>query len=129
MIKKTKFNDCVGIHFNLTEGIPLTDGIRSNPKFCTNGEFIGFPNRNSLFSARDKKDVYNELTAQIQKFISTGLIINHVDSHHHIHNAISVFPIVLKILYENNCKKIRIFRNAGHIHIFKRYIKNIYNYY
>ena len=39
------FLDRVGIHINLTEGAPLTEGIKNDPFFCESGVFHGKINR------------------------------------------------------------------------------------
>jgi predicted glycoside hydrolase/deacetylase ChbG (UPF0249 family) len=33
----------------------------------------------------DFKEVHNEIEAQIEKALATGILINHLDTHHHIH--------------------------------------------
>ena len=56
-VKDSPYRDQIGIHINLTEGRPLTDGIRENPLFCdTDGNFIDFPHRYRFLSKKDKKD-------------------------------------------------------------------------
>lgn len=128
MIKGTPFEKLVGIHINLTEGRPLSDGIKNNPLFCNeNGEYIYFPHRFKLLSKKDKKDVYYEITAQVERFKSSGLEIHHADSHHHVHNAMNIFPIYLRVMKEQGVTKIRRFRNLGQILFIKKIMKNLYN--
>ena len=71
-----KFSKRIGLHFNLTEGKPLT-----NPKSLTekNGIFLGksgFWNNHASF---DSSEIREELVAQIEKFKSlTGFLPAHV---------------------------------------------------
>ena len=121
------FTDNVGVHFNITEGKPLTDSIKECPSFCENGVFHGRINRLKPLSKAEKTAVYKELSAQVRKIKSTGLAIDHADSHHHIHTALFIAPIVLDICKENGIDKIRLHRNIGSIPAYKKAIKNAYN--
>ena len=127
-IIKSPFKDKVGLHINLTEGKPLTEGIRKNKKFCNeSGCFIGFPNRYALLSKKDKYDVYAEIEAQFNKLLKTGITINHVDSHHHVHNSYSILPIVIAIMKEKCINKLRIVRNTGKLNLIKKAYKYVIN--
>ena len=127
LIKNTPHASCVGIHFNLTEGKPLSSRIAKNKKFCIDGNFTGAFSRNKPLTKRDRQDVYEELSMQAKRYIEAGLSVNHVDSHHHVHNAIFIFPIFLKVCKENSLYKVRLFRNIGPINFLKRIIKKYYN--
>lgn len=124
-----RYNDRIGIHFNITEGIPLTQGIKNNINFVKDGTFFGKINRIKLLSKQDKKDVYFELSAQVEKFYKSGLKISHADSHHHIHTAMNITPIFIEVCQKYKITKIRLHRNIGNITILKRAIKMIYNKY
>ena len=120
-IKGTPFVNKIGLHINLTEGKPLTDGIRKNRKFCDDGgAFIGFPNRYSKLTKSDKKDVYDEIEAQFNKLIQAGININHVDSHHHVHNSFRILPIILDVMKKKNVNGLRMARNVGKLNLLKR---------
>ena len=121
------FADKVGIHFNLTEGEPLTDEIKHCPAFCENGLFHNRINRLKPLNSAEKAAVYKELTAQAKKVKTAGLSIDHADSHHHIHTAVFIAPIVFRICREYGIDKIRIHRNIGNISSRKRIIKSLYN--
>lgn len=127
-IKNSPYADKVGLHINLTEGKPLTEGISKNKKFCDEqGNFIGFPNRYSRLSKLDKKDVHNEIEAQFNKILEAGLRINHVDSHHHVHNSFRIIPIILRIMKEKNISSLRKARNVGKLNLFKKMYKAFIN--
>lgn len=126
-IKEKKLENKVGIHFNLTEGIPLTEEIKSCKLFVEDGRFKGGFNRLKPLSYKEKKAVYEELTAQILKIKTSGITITHADSHHHIHTGLFIAPIIERVCKEHGIKKIRIHRNIGFIPIYKKIIKSLYN--
>ncbi|MBR4909988.1 MAG: ChbG/HpnK family deacetylase [Clostridia bacterium] len=127
LAKENGFADKVGIHFNLTEGAPLTEDIRNCPAFCENGVFHNHINRLKPLNSVEKASVFKELSAQAAKIKAAGLKIDHADSHHHIHTAIFIAPIVFKVCKEFGIEKIRIHRNTGSIPAYKKVIKNLYN--
>ena len=127
LILDTPYKSSVGIHINLTEGIPLTDGIRKNQLFCKEGIYDYFPHRYTYLSVADKKDVYNEMIAQIATYLKTGLSIHHADSHHHVHNAPSIFPIYLTVMKEQGIRGVRLFRNYGNIPAIRKLGKAYFN--
>ncbi|WP_150467029.1 ChbG/HpnK family deacetylase [Francisella sp. SYW-9] len=89
----------VGIHLNLTEGTPLTNAksISKNKEFLPLSKLLA----KSKLRAISYTDVYNELKAQIDNFISLwGDLPDFIDGHQHVHH----FPIVRKAvidLYKN----------------------------
>lgn len=123
-----EFDEKVGIHFNLTEGTPLTDGIKHLPAFCDKGVFHGRVSRLKHLSDQECKAVYDELSAQCIRLCEAGVNLVHADSHHHIHTAIFIAPIVMRVCKENGIDKIRLHRNLGDISFSKRAIKGIYNF-
>lgn len=127
LAKEEGFSDKVGIHFNLTEGEPLTDDIKECPSFCENGIFHHRNNRLKPLNSTEKQAVYNELRSQVEKIRAAGIVIDHADSHHHIHTAFFIAPIVFRICKENGIDKIRLHRNIGNVPSYKRIIKNLYN--
>ena len=127
LAKENGFADNVGIHFNLTEDKPLTEDIKRCPAFCENGIFHDRINRLKPLNKTEKEAVYKELSAQAAKIKAAGLKIDHADSHHHIHTAIFIAPIVFKVCKGFDIEKIRIHRNTGSIPAYKKVIKSIYN--
>ncbi len=62
----------VGVHLTLTEGVPF--------------QLQFFPSRENLMTALAEMPVvalFDEWRAQIEAFLSTGLALTHLDSHHH----------------------------------------------
>lgn len=126
-VQKTDYKDKVGIHLVLTQGTPLTESIKYNANFCDNGLFRRNTNIHRRFTEKDKEDVYCELKAQFEKYLSTGLGIHHIDSHHHVHTIRDVLPIVNRLMEEYRVNSLRIFGNIGQINPCKRFIKNLHN--
>ena len=127
-IFKTEYPDRVGIHFDLTEGTPLTDGMKKDDFFCNgDGVYHMHPQRYQRLDAVRRKTVYDELTAQVKRIRETGLAIHHADSHHHIHTAPFITPIVLQVMKENGIHRLRIQRNIGNIPGYKRLLKRLMN--
>lgn len=117
--KSEGFADKVGIHLNLTEGMPLTEGIKQNPLLCgPDGRF------NALFCQStkyrlyldnlSKEQVYQELSAQLKKYKDYGLTLFHVDSHHHVHTNYPIYLVVKSLSKEYDFASIRLSRNLFH---------------
>lgn len=77
---KTRKLPGIGLHFNLTEGKPITVGLRNltdkEGRFYINIVEKKFVNTNEIMT---------ELEAQYNKAIKAGIDIKHLDSHHHVH--------------------------------------------
>ncbi|MED7787582.1 ChbG/HpnK family deacetylase [Francisella sp. 19X1-34] len=94
---KNIYNDSmdVGIHLNLTEGTPFTKAtsISKNKEFLSLSKLLA---KSKLRSIK-YNDVYNELKAQIDNFISLwGDLPDFIDGHQHVHH----FPIVRKVVID-----------------------------
>jgi len=103
------FADRIGVHLNLTCGQPLTEGIRRWTG--ANGEMTVLEHRlwadRSLLTA-----VYQELKAQVERLIHTGITPTHFDSHQHILNSFPYTAAALQVARECNVSRMRIARNA-----------------
>lgn len=112
------FFDKVGLHLNLTFGMPLTEKIRNCRRVCnSDGSFSGEFHRSVvgrlLFSNEEKVAVSEEIEAQMRRFVSTGFTLMHLDSHHHVHSDWGVLRIMLPLARIYGFKTIRLSRNAG----------------
>jgi hypothetical protein len=129
-IKEHGREEQIGIHFNLTEGWPLTEKIRSWRTFCNQkGMFHNQINRLKPLSKDETLAVSLELSAQLELMQRDGLPVTHADSHHHIHTAIFLAPIVLNVLTKYHISKVRIHHNMGTISQEKRILKWLFNSY
>jgi len=130
IVKESKLHECIGVHLNLMEGQPLTNGIRSFKRLCNEvGFFSGsLEGSHFKFTPEERKAVTAELIAQIEVLEKKGIKPTHIDSHHHFHNSLSFFPIVIRIARMKNIKAIRLNPNCyEHLPIYKRIYKLSYN--
>ncbi|MBX9705849.1 MAG: ChbG/HpnK family deacetylase [Gammaproteobacteria bacterium] len=112
LLKSYKNTVDLGLHFNLTEGQPLT----AMPRLAPQGKFPGLKPLILLSSLRQISiaEIEQELTAQIEKFRDTvGCLPDYIDGHQQVHQ----FPIirsallnVYKRFYPDKTAYIRIVR-------------------
>src|SRR5690348_835156 len=83
----------VGVHLNLSEGIPLTEAIRRSARFCDGeGRFRLMRNERVLWlGGEDQQLLAEEIRAQIARIQSHGLTITHLDSHKNIHEEWAIY--------------------------------------
>lgn len=114
--KEQGFFNKIGLHLNLTEGIPLTNNIKNNRHYTnTKGEFnaslINCKRYRFYIPQKDKKCIMEEIDAQMKKYKELGFPLMHMDSHHHIHNNISLIFLISRFAKKNGFKSMRICRN------------------
>ncbi len=133
LAKQHGFMDKVGLHINLTSGVPLTDNIKSVKAIVdSNGYFNGGFFKNirlrCLLMPKEKSAVIEEIKAQIEKYIDSGFTLMHADSHGHVHTFESLRKTTLKVLKEYQFKSVRISLNLGHnSSLLKRLYKKLVN--
>ncbi len=110
-IKSSK--DCnisIGIHINLSEGRPLTEGLRLLTD--KDGNFLSKKMALALLSGQAdmgiKDEIEAEIDAQIKKILGYGLNITHMDGHHHIHIIPPVIEAAIKKAREFNINWMRV---------------------
>jgi predicted glycoside hydrolase/deacetylase ChbG (UPF0249 family) len=105
----------VGLHFNLTEGAPLTDAIRRQPRFCTDGQFTRRDFYAGLrpLSNDAKRTVAAEARAQVALARSRGIPLTHLDSHNDVHLLPNLTAIVAAVAAESGITRVRPARNIG----------------
>lgn len=83
----------VGLHFNLTDGVPLSEALRRSHGFMPLKRLLGF----ALLRRLDRTAIAAELTAQLEVFrAATGQWPDFIDGHQHIHH----FPGIRDALFE-----------------------------
>jgi chitin disaccharide deacetylase len=86
----------LGLHFNLSEGQPLSPGLKllTGPDGC----FLGKKSSQRLFAnSRESKlddEIRRELDAQFSMLQSAGVPLDHLDGHQHVHILPAVAGIV-----------------------------------
>lgn len=89
----------IGVHLSLDIGKPLTEKSKIPSLLGDDNEFNRYNlNTNSINVC--PKEVYIEWRNQIEAAYSMGLSPTHIDSHHHIHMMIDIFPIYLQLAKE-----------------------------
>lgn len=127
------FADKVGIHLNLTDGKPLTDGIKFNPDFCDisgnfNAAFFHSKKKRLHMSKESVEDIAAEFKAQLDRYRELGFTLDHVDSHHHVHTNFPMYKALKMLSDEYYFTSIRLSRNlykGGSI--VNRLYKSFYN--
>lgn len=104
-----------GIHFNLSEGKPLTAGLKRlvGPDGC----FLGKKAARLLLmhsSSGLEEEIGRELRAQIEFFQNSNIRIDHLDGHQHVHLLPASLKIVLKEMREHGIPWIRIPHEPQH---------------
>lgn len=100
----------VGIHFNLTEGKPVSSPSLIPHLLDENGLFkTNAIQRKNLLSGREiHKQAYIELKAQLEKMIDCGINPTHFDSHHHITGVPAAFKASMEVAKSFKIDKARI---------------------
>ncbi|MBP2652069.1 MAG: YdjC family protein [Firmicutes bacterium] len=97
---KTNGINKVGLHLNLTCGRPVLAVSEVPTLVDGEGRF-----RRKVVQAvqfMSAKEVEQELNAQVEKFLATGLTLTHLDSHHHAHSYPVVLDIAIKLAQRLN---------------------------
>ena len=99
-----------GIHINLSEGMPLTEGLRLLT--APGGGFRGKREaRALLMNDGDRhlaEEVAREIEAQVGLLVNSGIPISHIDGHQHVHIFPAVLPQVLEAARRHHIPWIRI---------------------
>ena len=90
--------------------MPSCDGINTilnkNNDFAGQSKLLITSIRRSLCNS-----IYLEFCSQVEKLLSLGIEISHIDSHEQIHTIPSIFPILKHLQRTYNIRKVRISRN------------------
>ncbi len=101
----------VGLHLNLTNEIPAADPaeipLLVNAKGKLKNGFVNLLVLSLLKSKELRRQVEIEIRAQIEKYKATGLTLNHIDGHRHVHLIPVIFQVVRKLAEEYGIPRIR----------------------
>ena len=101
----------VGLHLVLVDGCPLLpssaipDLVGADGRFSTHFVRTGI---NIFFRSSTQRQVEAEIRAQFQAFQKTGLLLDHVNGHHHYHQHPTVLKIIIKLAREFNVRAVRV---------------------
>jgi predicted glycoside hydrolase/deacetylase ChbG (UPF0249 family) len=133
LARKQGFANKVGIHLNLTEGMPLTDNIRRCPRICdSNGEFNCKFHRSAktrfILSTVEERAIVEEIEAQLKKFVKYGGLMMRIDSHHHVHTDWVVYRHLKPLAKKYGFTSIRLSATLHPVRLPLGIYKVIYNF-
>jgi predicted glycoside hydrolase/deacetylase ChbG (UPF0249 family) len=98
----------VGVHLNLTDGMPLTSELR-NRLARWSGRFPGKVSMAGaiLFGTVKTEDVSREWRAQIERCLDSGLRLSFLNSHQHVHMLPALFPVASELAKDYDIAHLR----------------------
>lgn len=126
------FQSCsYGVHLNVTQGEPIAGGAAT---LLLNAD--GRMSRTVFASRRPTpallRAVYAEWCAQVERLISAGVPVTHLDSHNHVHTLPYLLPVLKAVQRRFGIKKVRlsknIYRGSDPCSLLKRSEKWLYNF-
>lgn len=99
----------VGVHINLTQGVPISPPNKIPSLVCSEGRFLGSAEavaQRPGFGTGD--DLRREIDAQINAFLATGLSPTHLDSHQHLHRINNIQEVFMRVSQEMNVPTRRL---------------------
>jgi predicted glycoside hydrolase/deacetylase ChbG (UPF0249 family) len=109
-----KAKDCkklkIGIHYNLTEGKPISQMSNVHCLVDEDGFFKNnmVQRKNLIYGKEVKRQVKIELESQLTKLLDYGIVPTHYDSHHHITGLPVAFLASKELAAKYKIKKARI---------------------
>lgn len=106
----------IGIHLCLVGSLPTVLSPKEVPTLVNADGLV--PESYAEFMKKawtgkiDYGQVYDELDAQIEKIMATGLAITHIDSHQHLHMLPQIWRIVQVLMKKYRLHRLRVPREA-----------------
>lgn len=125
LAREQRFSDRVGVHLNLTEGRPLTNGLGLvQPEVAG----LAVPDRPLWAPRALVRDIHAELRAQVLRVIQAGIQPTHLDSHEHILRHLPYARVAIAVAREFGIPSLRLARNADYDrNLAKSGYKTLYN--
>jgi chitin disaccharide deacetylase len=101
----------VGVHLNLSDGVPLADPESVVSLLNEDGHFSDGPEKLLLKRVRRGlvlDEIEEEWDAQIRKVRDAGIRPTHLDGHKHVHMLPGLFGIALRLAKEHDIEAIRV---------------------
>lgn len=129
LAKRQGFANKVGIHLNVTEGMPLTDDIKKSRIFCDGKGLFCFQRfKHYWFPPNELTRLSHEISQQILRCRSHGLTLTHADSHHHVHTELFISLTVGKALRKFDIPYLRLTDNVRRASFLRRAYKSNLNF-
>lgn len=107
-----EFPQCsFGAHLNASEFTPLSGPGRLQPLLDSMGFMDLERFRQTKIDKALAEGIFQEFCAQIDKLISLGVPLSHVDSHHYILSVPQLFTVLKRVQKKYRIRKVRISRN------------------
>jgi hopanoid biosynthesis associated protein HpnK len=101
----------VGLHLVLVEGSPVLPPQAVPDLVNRQGQFSSHLVRAGIhffFRPEVRRQLEKEIRAQFQAFQKTGLPLDHVNSHHHLHLHPTILKLILKVGREYGIRAVRL---------------------
>ena len=101
----------VGLHLTLVEGLPVSKPSQIPDLLDANGSFFSQLGRSGFrffFRPKIRKQLETEIRAQFEIFSKTGLLLDHVNAHNHMHLHPTVLRLILKVGKDYGLKAVRL---------------------
>jgi predicted glycoside hydrolase/deacetylase ChbG (UPF0249 family) len=111
-LRKNVPNLSIGIHFNLTQGKPVSAPDRVYSLVNREGNFYSFGElfKRTMMGKVKLSEVKLELSNQIEKLRGLGFELSHWDSHHHSTWIPVIFPVACNIAKKYSITAMRVYR-------------------
>lgn len=129
LAKKNGFADKVGIHLNITEGVPLSAAMRGSKIFCNAAGMFSFLRfTHIILPMKELALLLDEFSAQIERCKLNGLQLTHADSHHHVHTELLIGITAMKALRRYNIPYMRLSDNVHRTSFPRKIYKSGFNF-
>jgi chitin disaccharide deacetylase len=91
---RTQLSKRVGVHLQLTGGIPRTEPERLRSLLSPEGRFAQWP---TDIQNPKRQEILLEWHAQVNRVLEYGFTPTHIDTHHHVHTLPMVFDAYCEI--------------------------------
>lgn len=85
-----------GVHMTLSLNKPVLNSHKTI--IDENGNFYKRITNELVEEKFDLNEVYEEFCSQIDKVINSGVRVDHLDSHHHVHTLVSLKPVIKRVV-------------------------------
>jgi hopanoid biosynthesis associated protein HpnK len=106
----------VGLHLTLLDGRPVLPPARVPLLVSVDGRFASDELGSAIryfVTPGIRAQLAGEIEAQFAAFAATGLRLDHVNAHHHLHVHPTIFGLVLRSARAHGAPPVRIPREAG----------------
>ena len=130
--RRSGYAHLVGLHLNLTEGVPLTEPIKACPRFCdADGRFNANFHRSTrgrfFLSAQETAAAQAEVAAQLDRFCAYGGLMMRLDSHHHAHTNWALYRFLKPMALQRGFRAMRLSADLHRVRLDKELYKRLLN--